>query len=105
LQERGSKEEARSKHKECFTLAEKWPRGSAMLRQCFGRVRRGIEESKKRDRRQFLYYFRVSLLSFDRKILSLHQNYASRVAKCPPTGLSIIVGIGGKKMRVRLFTH
>jgi hypothetical protein len=55
----------------------------------------------------------VKVVSFSRKktqsfsfsqklVVSLHPDFASRVAKCPPTGLLMIVGSGGKKMRVRI---
>ena len=36
--------------------------------------------------------------------VSLHQKLASRVLKCTPTGLvCIVVGSGGKMMRVRMY--
>jgi len=40
------------------------------------------------------------MLDFQVFILPLHSVIASRVAKCPPTGLLRIVGSGGKRMRV-----
>jgi hypothetical protein len=42
-------------------------------------------------------------ISFSQKlVVSLCPDFASRVARCPPTGLNRIVGSGGKRMRVRI---
>ena len=43
----------------------------------------------------FFFFFQILFVS-------LHPDFASRVAKCPPTGLLRIVGSGGKRMRVRI---
>ena len=40
---------------------------------------------------------------FTNNFVTLHLDFASRVASSPPTGLNKIVGSGGKKMRVRMF--
>ena len=43
------------------------------------------------------------IFSLQKKVLSLRQILHQEWLHCPPTGLRLIVGSGGKEMRVRKF--